>query len=202
VQKVFATLLLFVLSGIGFGQESVTMPAGKLATITIGDALGWVVVPPVNGELIREHNDDVKVIKLRLLGYTNGTYYVVASYAKDKMKTWVVVIGDLPPQPTDLLKSLQSAYDADKDKGTHLEELIELYDQGAAFAKGRTDITTYTQLGTVFSQVAKKLGCNGKLVEMQKLIAAEMTGFTTGTFDREKLVAQLQRISVLLRQVK
>jgi len=146
-----------------------------------------------------------------MVGYDPGAQATVLEVINDvialakKMSPKAITLPTIPWAALfAMIPQIFAAFSKDvyKRQGTHLEELIELYDQGAAFAKGRTDITTYTQLGTVFSQVAKKLGCNGKLVEMQKLIAAEMTGFTTGTFDREKLVAQLQRISVLLRQVK
>lgn len=219
MQKFLASLMIFVLSGIGLSQsitmeDKVTTPSGKLATIVIkndGEDVTWTIVPPINGEVIREYDADVSLIKLRLLGYSNGTYYVVVSSTKNKkvtQKTCTVIVGDGPAPVVDLLKTLKVAYaaDTDPDKENQLEALTELYEQGSTFTKTRADLKTYGQLWTAFGQVANTLGCHGKLVGLQKLIAAEMKEFTPSdsstVIDKEKTSTQLQRIAAILKQVK
>ena len=236
--KSFLSLIaILLLQGISFGQsisieDKVEVKAGRMASVTIkadGKATSYVALPNENLDIFREYDPDPAIIKLRLLSYTNGTYYIVASTTlndKIAMKTCVVQVGGSVPGPTpppipvpptpgpdaQLLKNLKAVYAADSspDKETELDALIALYDQGSVFVKTRADLKTYGQVWTAFSEVAKTLGCSKKLIAVQQLIQNEMslagipiTPSDGGTaVNKEQLVPQLQRIANLLKQVK
>ncbi len=230
MKRFLSLLVLFATSGISLGQtvtidKEVITKAGRMASVTIksdGKTTGYTVVPNENLDIFREYDPDPTVIKLRLLSYSNGTYYIVASTTlNDKIDTKVCTVtvgpGSVPPAPiplpeTQLLKNLKAVYAADSSvtKETELEALIALYDQGSVFVKTRSDLKTYGQVWTSFSEVAKTLGCSKKLIAVQQLIQNEMqiAGIPISpsdgglTIDKEKLVPQLQRIAALLKQVK
>lgn len=231
MQKLLVIMAFFLSSAIAFGQtvpEKVVTQAGRMASITItsdGDDTAWTIAPPTNVDVFREYDPSPSTIKLRVLSYTNGVYYIVVSSTKDKkvtQKVCTVIVGTAPdpvpvPDPTpsvdaQLIKNLKAVYaaDSDPDKASHLEALTSLYEQGAVFTKTRPDLKTYGQLWKAFQVVADTLGCHGKLKGVQQLIANEMTvaGISTnpadgGTnIDKEKVVAQLQRITSLLKQMK
>jgi len=235
--KRFLSLIAIFLLPCGLFGQSVTMEdkvvtqAGRMASVTIksdGKATNWVVVPPENIDIFREYDPDPGVIKLRLLSYSNGTFFIVANTTlNDKLatKTCVVQVGVAPPPipvppgppvPPDvdaqLIRNLKAVYAADSspNKEHELEALTALYDQGAVFVKTRADLKTYGQVWDSFAQVAKTLGCSQKLLAVQQLIRNEMQ--TNGIpinaadgampVDKAKLVPQLTRIANLLRQVK
>ena len=228
--KFFATLLILVASTAQAQtismEDKVVTQSGRMASITIqsdGDATTWLIVPPTNVDVFREYDPNPNVIKLRLLSYTNGSYYIVASSTSNKkvsQKTCLVLVGTpdptpVPPTPepeSQLLKNLKAVYaaDSDTDKANQLEALIALYDQGSVFTKTRSDLKTYGQLWKAFSDVSVTLGCHGKLKGVQQLIANEMSsaGFPInpadgGTaIDKDKIIVQLQKIATLLKGVK
>jgi len=238
VKSFLSLIAILLLQGISFGQtisieDKVEVKNGRMASVTIksdGKATNYVALPNDNLDIFREYDPDPTVIKLRLLSYTNGTYYIVANTTlNDKIttKTCVVQVGGpapvpvppdikpipVPPGPdAQLLKNLKAVYAADSssDKETELEALIALYEQGSTFVKTRADLKTYGQVWTAFSEVAKTLGCSKKLIAVQQLIQNEMTlaGIPISPSDggtqvnKELLVPQLQRIANLLKQVK
>ncbi len=235
MKRFLSLMVLFLFSGISFGQtvtieDKVVTQPGRLASVTIksdGKATSYVVLPSENLDIFREYDPDPTVIKLRLLSYANGTFYIVANTTlNDKIasKTCVVQVGDplvipdpkKPDNPVNpdaqLLKNLKAVYAADSSlaKNVELHALTALYDQGAVFVNTRADLKTYGQVWTAFKDVAKTLGCNGKLIAVQQLILNEMQlagipmspadGATA--VDKAKLVPQLQRIAALLKQVE
>ncbi len=230
VKQFLGLIMLFILTGELFGQtltieDKIEVKTGRMASVTIksdGKTTSYTVVPNENLDIFREYDPDPSVIKLRLLSYTNGTFYIVATTTlNDKIDTKVctVTVGlatPVPPIPdppdTQLIRNLKATYGADSsvNKEQELEALIALYDQGSIFVKTRADLKTYGQVWTSFSDVAKTLGCSKKLVAVQQLILNEMTlnGIPTspsdgGTLvDKTKLVPQLQRIANALKQVK
>ncbi len=229
MQKFLSVIAILLCSTIAHAQtvpDKVVTQAGRIAGVTIttdGDDLTWTVCPPTNVDVFREYDPNANTIKLRILSYTNGTYYIVVSQTKDKkvtQKVCVVTVGEPPtpgpdpaPKPDDqLTKNLKAVYAADPSpsKADELDALIALYEQGAVFTNTRKDITTYGQLWKAFSDVANNLGCHGKLKAVQQIIANEMVsaGIPTnaadgGTaIDRAKLVPILQRIAGLLKGIK
>jgi hypothetical protein len=233
VQKFLAIMAILLSSTIAFGQtinmdEKVVTQSGRMASITIksdGDDTTWTVAPPTNVDVFREYDPNPNVIKLRVLSYTNGAYYVIASTTLNKkvaQKVCVVIVGTAPdpqpqPDPTpnadaQLIKNLKAVFaaDSDPDKANQLEALTSLYEQGTVFTKTRADLKTYGQLWQAFQKVADTLGCHGKLKGVQQIIANEMqvAGIPTNpadggtTIDKEKVVAQLQRITALLKAIK
>lgn len=231
MQKILSLILIFLLNGISYSQtvvidEKIVTKAGRMAAVTIktdGKATNWIVMPPDNIDIFREYDPDPTVIKLRLLSYANGTFYIIANTTlNDKITTKIctVVIGD-PVIPTpinpdnqdaQLIKNMKAVFAADSsvNKVVELEALTALYDQGSVFVKTRTDLKTYGQVWDSFAQVAKTLGCSRKLVAVQQLIQNElqlagipMTPADGAIMvDKEKLIPQLIRISNLLKQVK
>lgn len=233
MQKFLATLLILAFSGIASAQtiimdEKVVTQAGRMASITIksdGEDTAWTVAPPTNVDVFREYDPNPNVIKLRMLSYSNGAYYIIASSTLNKkvsQKVCVVIVGTAPdpvpvPDPTpspetQLVKNLKAVYaaDSDPDKASQLEALVNLYEQGSVFTKTRKDLTTYGQLWKAFQTVADTLGCHGKLKGVQQIIANEMSvaGIPTNpadggkNIDKDKVILQLQRIAALLKQVK
>lgn len=231
MQKLFALIALLLCSTIASAQtvpDKVVTQAGRMAGITIttdGDDLAWTVAPPTNVDVFREYDPNPNVIKLRILSYSNGVYYIVVSQTKDKkitQKVCTVIVGTAPdpvpgPDPipnvdAQLIKNLKAVYAADSSptKADELDALIALYEQGAVFTNTRKDLTTYGQLWKAFTDVATTLGCHGKLKAVQQVIANEMVtaGIPTsaadgGTaIDRAKLVPILQKVATLLKQVK
>ena len=232
--KSFLSLIaILLLVPTAFGQtisveDKVEVKNGRMASVTIksdGKATNYVAVPHENLDIFREYDPDPTVIKLRLLSYTNGTYYIVASTTlNDKIttKTCIVQVGPATPGPNpvpppplpdaQLIKNMKAVYAADSssEKETELEALIALYEQGSTFVKTRQDLKTYGQVWTAFSEVAKTLGCSKKLIAVQQLIQNEMTlaGIPITPADgstlvnKDQLVPQLQRVANLLKQVK
>lgn len=232
MNKLFSAIaIMLILTPYGFGQtitieDKIVTKAGRMASVTIksdGKAIIYTVVPPEGVDIFREYDPDPVIIKLRLLSYASGTYYIVASTTlNDKIatKTCVVQVGD-PVDPiipekkkpdTQLIKNLKAVYAADSsmNKELELKGLTALYEQGAIFVQTRPDLKTYGQVWGAFEEVAKTLGCSKKLIAVQQLIQNEMTlngipisasdGATA--VDKIKLVPILQRISNLLKQIE
>lgn len=233
MNKLFSAIAITLLSyGWAFGQsitieDKIVTKAGRMASVTIksdGKATAYTVVPAEGVDIFREYDPDPVIIKLRLLSYTNGTYYIVASTTlNDKIatKTCVIQVGEpdpiIPPDPkppvnAQLIKNLKAVYAADSsiNKSLELKGLTALYEQGAIFVQTRPDLKTYGQVWGSFEEVAKTLGCSKKLIAIQQLIQNELTlngipisasdGATA--VDKLKLVPQLQRISNLLKQIE
>lgn len=88
--------------------SELTVPVGRLKSVPIsstGDITKYTVIG--EADAFREYNPDPAVIQLKLIGYTQGTAYVIAYCAmKDgqlsEPYTCKIVIGDpLPPNPPD-----------------------------------------------------------------------------------------------------
>lgn len=227
MRKYLSGIILLIMANTCWSQsitidDKVITKAGRMASVNIksnGKTTIWIVLPSENIDVFREYDPDLGVIKLRLLSYSNGTFYIVATttlHDKITTKTCTVIVGDAPvppPPPEDqLAKNLKAVYAADPSlaKEVELDALIALYEQGSVFVKTRQDLKTYGQVWTAFSDVAKTLGCSKKLVAVQQLIANEMqlAGIPTSpsdgnlVVDKTKLVPQLIRISNLLKSIK
>lgn len=223
--------MILALAGEIFGQnitieDKVITKAGRMASVTIksdGKVTNWVAVPAEGVDIFREYDPDPTVIKLRLLSYNNGIFYIVATTTlNDKLdtKTCQITIGEAPVPPTplpvnpdaQLIKNLKAVYVADSSlaKNVELHALIALYEQGSVFVNTRPDLKTYGQVWDSFKQVSKTLGCSGKLIAVQQIIQNEMQmagipmspadGATS--VDKIKLVPQLQRIATLLKGIE
>lgn len=229
MKRFLSLIMLLVLPYGAYAQtvtidEKVVAKSGRMASVTIktdGKSTSWLALPSDGLDIFREYDPDLSVIKLRLLSYNNGTFYIVASTTlndKIESKICTITIGD--PSPTvpvinvdsQLLKNFKATYGADSsvNKESELEALIALYDQGSVFVKTRQDLKTYGQVWSAFKDVAKTLGCSGKLIAVQQLILNEMQSVGlpmspadgATNVDKDKLIVQLQRIANLLRQVK
>lgn len=229
MKQFLSLIVILALTGRTYSQsvtidEKVVTKAGRMASVIIktdGKSTNWIVLPSEGIDIFREYDPDLSVIKLRLLSYSNGTFFIVANTTlNDKIttKTCTVIVGspDIPPVivPVDnqLLRNLKATYGADSSgsKETELEALIALYEQGSVFVKTRADLKTYGQVWSAFTDVAKTLGCSKKLIAVQQLILNELSisgipispsdGATL--VDKDKLVPQLARIASLLKQVK
>lgn len=230
MNKLFSAIAItLILTPYGFGQsiiieDKIVTKAGRMASVTIksdGKATAYTVVPIEGVDIFREYDPDASVIKLRLLSYANGTYYIIASTTlNDKIATKIcmVQVDPIIPDPkkpdinSQLIKNLKAVYAADSsiNKSLELKGLTALYEQGAIFVQTRPDLKTYGQVWGAFEEVAKTLGCSKKLIAVQQLIQNEMTlngipitpadGATA--VDKIKLVPQLQRISNLLKQIE
>lgn len=230
MKRFLSLIVLLTTSSICLGQnvaieDKVVTQTGRLASVTIksdGKFTSYVVNPSENLDIFREYDPDPTVIRLRLLSYANGTFYIVAyTTLNDKIatKTCIVQVGEATPDPkkpdppdAQLLKNLKAVYAADSSvaKNVELHALTALYDQGAVFVKTRQDLKTYGQVWTAFSDVSKTLGCSKKLIAVQQLIQNEMqlAGISMSPadgalpVDKDKLIPQLQRIANLLKQVE
>lgn len=228
VNRFLSVIVLVLFANIAWSQsitieDKVIAKAGRMASVTIksdGKTTSWIALPSDGVDIFREYDPDISIIRLRLLSYANGTYYIVASTTlNDKIdtKTCIVIVGDPNPiipvnNDTQLIKNLKAVYAADSSnqRAIELDALIALYDQGSVFVNTRPDLKTYGQVWDSFRQVSKTLGCSGKLIAVQQLIQNEMQiagipmspadGSTI--VDKIKLVTQLQRIATLLKQVK
>lgn len=231
MNRFLSVIVLVLFANIAWSQsitieDKVIAKAGRMASVTIksdGKTTSWIALPSDGVDIFREYDPDISIIRLRLLSYANGTYYIVASTTlndKIDIKTCTVIVGDpiipIPIIPintdTQLIKNLKAVYAADSSnqRAIELDALIALYDQGSVFVNTRPDLKTYGQVWDSFRQVSKTLGCSGKLIAVQQLIQNEMQiagipmspadGSTI--VDKLKLVTQLQRIASLLKQVK
>lgn len=110
MRKLLALALLVALPLVA-GAQTVTMPKdvkvarGQLASIDVsydGDGFRYVVVGDA-GAGFREHVEEAKAVKLRILGYKDGLLYVVAYCAKGTKTSLpavcVVTVGDGPQPP-------------------------------------------------------------------------------------------------------
>jgi hypothetical protein len=113
MRRFLIAIWLALASSVALAQE-VTLPqtvivsAGRLAAIEItydGDDFQYYVAPELDA--FREYTTDSKTVKLRVIGYTNGTFPVTAVAAKavngkgklSPVKTCLVHVGGTPPVP-------------------------------------------------------------------------------------------------------
>jgi len=233
VKRFLSLLLILAVNQLSVAQsisieDKIEVKAGRMASVTIksdGKSTSYVALPAENLDIFREYDPDPSVIKLRLLSYSNGTFYIVASTTlNDKIvsRICVVTVGVPIPVPippdivpnvdAQIIKNLKAVYAADPspDKESELEALIALYDQGSVFVKTRSDLKTYGQVWSAFGDVAKTLGCSKKLIAVQQLIQnyMQVAGIPINAADgatavnKDQLVPQLQRVANLLKQVK
>lgn len=86
------------------GPSEITVPVGRLASVPLtidADEADYTILGDIDG--FREYDPDPKKLKLRVIGYTNGTAYVVVSSQKggklQPLLTVVVKVGAGPPIP-------------------------------------------------------------------------------------------------------
>lgn len=103
-----ACLFLFTLAGLARAQDlklptELQVSRGRLAQVVIeskGAETSWTIIPP-KLDAFREYDPDPKTIKLRVLAYTDGEFYLVASTAVGNKVTQAVcrVVVGTPPVP-------------------------------------------------------------------------------------------------------
>ena len=116
MRKMLCSLLLLLWGFVPIlqGQEvhipqSVVVPVGRLAAVEmtyVGDDFTYVVPPELDA--FREYTTDPKVVKLRVMGFSPGTYSITAVAAKavdgkgklSPFVTCLVVVGSGPVPPT------------------------------------------------------------------------------------------------------
>ena len=176
-----ASLLLALLLATPAPGQSVKLPpeikvkAGRLAAITVewsGDDVAWTAAPQL--DVFREYDPDPKIVRLRVIGYENGTFPLTAVVCKDKKLSPFalcnVVVGEappvppgpvppVPPEPDALAKALADAYaqDAGADKATQKAKLAELFRQLAGAEVRDGQYQTAEQLRARLSIVARSL---------------------------------------------
>jgi hypothetical protein len=212
-------------------EKELEIKTPRLASITIKSTakdLWWEMIPPGDFDAFREYDPDTSKIKLRLMPYTNGTFYlVVGGAAGDKASASKCKItvsafgpspgpnppgpGPLPPPPNDpLLMKLQAAYGSNTDpqKLVHKAQLSSLYTYGAKLLQNDL-LNEWGNIYQGMADKAKELGVAGKLAEVQGILAVELKGTLPTKSDvaltaanRQTGIALFTRISSLLDQVK
>lgn len=176
-----AVLLVLAVAAQACAQGRTTVPAeirvapGRLAAVTL-DGDGKATAYEVLGDLdcFREYTDEPGKIRLRLIGYKAGTYWLVIASATDKAPALAkcrVIVGAEPPpvppdppapgpEPTDpLYLSLKAAWakEADPKRGAHRDALAALYRQAAASTVNDTSLKTLAELFGVLRKASAAL---------------------------------------------
>lgn len=154
---IFCAVFCTTFCSTAFGQtvslpEKVEVNPGRLASIIIrwdGDDLRWICSPEI--DVFREYDPDPKVVRLRMIGYEEGSFKLVAITCKEnklsEFASCVIIVGKPgpgpgpnpppppPPSPDDpLLKTLQKAFGEDiggADKATWKTALRGVYKSAA-----------------------------------------------------------------------
>lgn len=173
IRHAFLSLLLCALCAATSFAQSVSLPEkvevnpGRLAGITIrwdGDDLRWICSPEI--DVFREYDPDPKVVRLRLIGYEEGSFKLVAITCKDgklsEFASCAIVVGKPgpgpgpnpppppPPAPDDpLLKALQKAYG--EDIGGAEKAVWKAALRGVYKSAGELDLAKIKTAGELYS---------------------------------------------------
>lgn len=169
-------ILSVIVATFSFGQ-TVTLPAkvevepGRLAAVKVqwdGDDIRWIVSPEL--DVFREYDPNPEVIRLRVQGFTEGKFKIIAITCKDKklseFAACEVIVGKPGPEPgpnpgpaDPLLSVLQQAYKSDTGdaatKSKNKDALRAVYKQASEL--DLTTVKTAAELFTVLRNASKGL---------------------------------------------
>lgn len=185
--------------------ESINVPAGRLGSIAIdtgGKGVSYAFVGDVDG--FREYSPDSKLVILRVIGYSDGTAWLLVALSGDtapSIYVCKVVIGagpvppppPPPPAPSDpLYPVLQGLYAADSGatKAQDVKKLAALYQVGVTAC----DDPSLKSLGNLNAKMrdasAKILPDSAALKGVRTRVAQELAAL--GTSPVAPLTAELR----------
>lgn len=207
------------------GPTEVDIPVGRLKEIPLvveGDeseykALGKDI------DVLREYDPDPKKIKLRAIGYAQGTAYIVIASVKDgklqPIHTITVNIGGggpippVPPQPNDpLVAKLQAAFDKDagsKDDKAKWKNALRGFYQAMTDHVRDKGVATIGDLLADYRAAIPALLPDGSVMELRKVCGLEVASLAgddaTKAINselRQSFVTLFDRLAKALDQVK